>query len=89
MMYFTPPRCGKTAMQEIIKKVNEILKEFYAVIEEYLEYIFNAPSTINRIIKYYAIGFDADNYNKRYIMFGGMIIREYELEVPKIECGIR
>ena len=88
-MYFTPPRCGKTITMQMIEKVDKILRDFYAIIEEYLQNIFNAPSTINRIIKYYAIGFDADNYNKRYIMFGGMIIREYELEVPKIECGIR
>lgn len=75
--------------KKIIETIDKIIKEFYSQIEKYLQNIFNAPSTINRIIKYYAIGFPSDyTSNKRYIMFGGMIIREYELVMPKYD-GLR
>ena len=63
--------------------VNEALRKFHKIMNDYLENILNAPSTINRILKYYAIGFQEGNYNKRYIMFKGMIVIEYELVMPE------
>ena len=36
-------------------------------------------------MKYYAIGFDPAEPTKRYIMFGGTKIVEYELILPKID----
>lgn len=72
----------------IINTIDNIFHKLYSLMNEYLEYIFNAPSTINRIMKYYAIGFQDGEPTKRYIMFGGTIVREYELIMPEYE-GIR
>lgn len=72
----------------VIETVNRILSELYEEMEKYLENIFNAPSTINRIMRYYAIGFNDNEPNKRYIMFGGTIVREYEIVLPKYD-GVR
>lgn len=63
----------------ITDAIDKVLYEFYAIINEYLEYIFNLPSTINRIIKYYALGLQEDEPYKRYIMFNGTIVKEYEI----------
>ena len=51
---------------------------------DYFENIFNAPSTINRIMRYYAIGIDDSKPLERYIMFGGMVVAVFEI---KLECG--
>lgn len=65
---------------KIIKDfINKTLWEFYAMINEYLEYIFNLPSTINRIITYYALGIQEDEPYKRYIMFNNTIVKEYKI----------
>ena len=72
-----------------IRMLNEAISEMYQLIEEYLQNVFNAPSTINRILTYYAIGFDPAYPNKTYIMFGGMKIREYELEKPNWKGDVR
>lgn len=69
----------------VIQTINELYKKFYQVIEEYFENIFNAPSTVNRIIKYYALGFVDDDFYNRYIMFGGQIVRTYSLDVPEFK----
>ena len=69
----------------VIETVNRILSELYEEMEKYLENIFNAPSTINRIMRYYAIGFQDGEPNKRFIMFGGTVVREYEIVLPKID----
>ena len=74
-------------IEECIDIINNALKKIYKAINDYLENIINAPSTINRIIRYYAVGL-TDDPNKRYILFDGVIVREYELVMPKIECGI-
>ena len=72
----------------IVKAVHDAIHKLYSLMNEYMEYIFNAPSTINRIMRYYAIGFQDGEPTKRYIMFGGTIVREYELIIPEYE-GIR
>ena len=79
---------GNKNYEVIIDTINDIFHKLYSLMNEYLEYIFNAPSTINRIMKYYAIGFDDNEPTKRYIMFGGTIVREYELIIPEYE-GVR
>lgn len=72
----------------VMKAIHDALHNLYSLMNEYMEYIFNAPSTINRIMRYYAIGFQDGEPTKRYIMFGGTIVREYELIMPEYE-GIR
>ena len=72
----------------IIKTIDDFYRQFYAVIEEYFENIMNAPSTINRIIRYYALGFVDGVYDSRYILFQDIIIREYKIEVPTMESVI-
>ena len=75
--------------QVIIDTINQAYSKIYKAMNDYLENIINAPSTINRIFKYYAIGLPSDpNIQKRWIMFNEKIVREYELVLPKMECGI-
>ena len=45
-------------------------------IEKYLENIINSASTINRIVKYYSIGYSED-FSEMYILFQDKIIRSY------------
>ena len=67
----------------INNEINRVLYNIYKDINDYLENIITAPSTINRIFKYYAIGLPADPIvNERYIMFGGTVVRKYVIENP-------
>ena len=70
-----------------IELLNAKIKHMYSLIEEYLQNIMNAPSTINRLLTYYHIGFDPAYPDKTYIMFGGKIIREYTLVKPSYRGG--
>ena len=45
-------------------------------VEKYLENIINSASTINRIAKYYTIGYSED-YSEMYLLFKDQIIRTY------------
>lgn len=45
-------------------------------VEKYLENILNSSSTINRILKYYSIGYSED-YSEMYLLFQDKIIRRY------------
>ena len=69
----------------IIETINNIIKKLYSLVEEYLQNIFNAPSTINRVLRYYGIGFNPSEPNKRYIFFKGMVVKELELILPKYD----
>lgn len=68
----------------IVETIDNILYELYSEMEKYMENIFNAPSTINKILTYYALGFNPAEPTKRFIMFGGKIIREYEIILSTI-----
>ena len=67
----------------IVHRINEVLRKLYSEIEDYFENILNAPSTINRIIRYYSVGFQEGKYDSRFILFNNIVIREYEV---KLEC---
>ena len=69
----------------IIETINNIIKKLYSLIEEYLQNIFNAPSTVNRVLRYYGVGFNPSEPNKRYIFFKGMVVKELELILPKYD----
>ena len=45
-------------------------------IEKYLENIFNSPSTINKVLSYYQIGYSED-YSEMYLLFKDKIVRTY------------
>lgn len=62
-------RVASTFVEQMIEKRNKN-------IEKYLENIINSASTINRIIKYYSIGFSED-YSEMYLLFQDKIIRRY------------
>lgn len=80
------PRYGKSEYtKKEIEFLNNAIKETYKSINDYLEYIFKLPSTINRILVYYAIGFNPSEPNKRSIYYNGKCVRRYELEIPKID----
>lgn len=67
----------------IVKAINDILTRMYKAMNDYLENILNAPSTINRIFKYYSIGVPEDiTLHERYILFKGTVIRTYVIEEP-------
>lgn len=65
----------------IVNTLDKIFTRLYSAMYDYLENIFNAPSTINRIMKYYAIGINNDKPLERYIMFGGTIVAVYKIEL--------
>ena len=69
----------------MIEVIYKPIREVYKQMNDYLENIITAPSTINRIIRYYAIGFQDGKPNKRFIMFGGNVVKEYELVLPSFE----
>lgn len=69
----------------IIETINNIIKKLYSLVEEYLQNIFNAASTINRVLRYYGVGFNPSEPNKRYIFFKGMVVKELELILPKYD----
>lgn len=74
---------------DVIREViNEILRKIYKSMNDYIEYVLNSPSTINRIFRYYAVGLPDDpTVPERYIMFGGTIVRKYVFEMPEVkEC---
>lgn len=65
----------------IMNGIDKMFKTAYSAMNDYLENIFNAPSTINRIMRYYAIGIDDNKPLERYIMFGGTIVAVYKIEL--------
>ena len=75
-------------IQKGIQIIKDAIMEVYQQIEEYLLNIFNSPSTINRLLPYYSIGFDSTETNKKYIMFNGVIVKKFEVDLPNVECGI-
>lgn len=62
-------RCGKV--------MEFHLRKLYYQVQKYLEYIFNAPSTINHIITYYSVSVDTIYPMKMSILFNGKIIKEF------------
>lgn len=56
--------------------IERMLKKKYMRVEKYLENILNSPSTINKVLTYYQVGFSTD-HTKMYIMFQDKIIRTY------------
>ena len=65
----------------VVKTLNILFTILYSTMNDYLENIFNAPSTINRIMKYYAIGFNVDKPLERYVMFRGKIVAVFKIEL--------
>ena len=61
---------------------SKILEKQYlkklARIEKHLEYVFNSPSTVNRVIKYFRIGYSTDG-KTLYLLFGDKVVREYDI----------
>ena len=60
----------------ISEYTKQCIREYYQMIEKDLGKIINAPSTINKIIKYYKIAHD--NQDNHYLIFNNeIIIRKY------------
>lgn len=56
--------------------IERMLQKKYKRVEKYLENILSSPSTINRILKYYQVGFSTD-HTEMYLMFQDKIIHTY------------
>ena len=77
--------------------IERMLQKKYKRIEKYLENILNSPSTINKVLSHYQVGFSTD-HTKMYIMFQDKIIRTYgiskddyyrELKIETwVDCGM-
>lgn len=77
--------------------IERMLQKKYKRVEKYLENILNSPSTINKILKYYQVGFSTD-HTEMYLMFQDKIIHTYgiskddyysELKIKTwVECGM-
>ena len=70
---------------EIFKnELNKAIKRMYNAMELYLENILYSPSTINKLLPYYQIGYNPSEPNKHYIIFNyEHIVAEFELKIPK------
>lgn len=64
----------------IIETINNIIKKLCSLIEEYLENILNAPSTINRLLTYYSFAYNVEEPYERYLLFGGCIVKTFKME---------
>lgn len=53
---------------------------FYSEMEDYLQNIFNAPSTINRLLTYYSFAYNVEEPYERYLLFGGCIVKTFKME---------
>lgn len=78
-------RISTSKYRTIIRTYENIIKKLYSAINNYLQNILNAPSTINRVLKYYGIGFNPSEPNKRYIYFNGEVVKEFELVLPRYD----
>ena len=80
----------------IVKYSKRFLQKHYRELEDYLENIFNSPSTINRLLTYHSIHYNID-YTYIQIVINDTVVkrvklpREKQLEFMKIqmwiECG--
>lgn len=79
--FYICPKCNhkervKDNYEIISSYVKQMQMEFFQMIEKQLEYLINAPSTINSIIKYYKIA--TDEQGNYYLIFNkDKIIRRY------------
>ena len=70
----------------INETICKTIRAIYADMNDYLKNILDSPSTINRIFRYYSVGYPEDlSVPERYIVFDETIVRRYVIEVPKID----
>lgn len=80
----------KDNYDEVEKYINKQLSIIYKDMNDYFENIITAPSTINRIFKYYTIGLPSDpTVNERYLMFGGTIVRKYDIFSSALDIALQ
>ena len=59
------------------KVVEYHLRKLYLQVQKYVEYIFNAPSTINRILTHYSISLSTIYPMTISILFNGEVIKKF------------
>ena len=70
--------------------IDDVLSRIYKEMNDYFDYVLNLPSTINRVCRYYAIGLPSDpTVNERYIMFGGTVVRTYEIVLSELDITLQ
>lgn len=71
-----------TEIYKVVKNtIYKIFETLYSAMNDYLENILNAPSTINRIITQYEIGFNNDEPLEGYIVFNRIIVMVFKIEL--------
>ena len=53
-----------------------MIRKRWNEMEKYLEHILNSPSTINKVLPYYGIGYSED-LSEMYLLFKDKIVRRY------------
>ncbi len=75
---------NKSNIQQFKDILNHILYVWYKEVNDYLENILNAPSTINRLLTHYSVGKPVDNPLRMCIIFHGQVVKVFSLN-QKIE----
>lgn len=71
---------NKTNIQQFKDAVDHILYVWYKEVNDYLENILNAPSTINRLLMHYSVGKKVDNPLEMCIIFRGQVVKVFSLD---------
>ena len=77
----------------IVKYANRFLQKHYRELEDYLENIFNSPSTINRLLTYHSIQYDIDHCYIQIVINDTVVkrvklSRKEQLEFMKIKIWV-
>lgn len=71
---------NRSNIQQFKDILDHILYVWYKEVNDYLENILNAPSTINRLLTHYSIGKPVGNPLKMCIIFHGQVVKVFALD---------
>lgn len=71
---------SKSNIQQFKDILDHILYVWYKEVNDYLENILNAPSTINRLLTHYSVGKKVGNPLEMCIIFHGQVVKVFSLD---------
>ena len=71
---------SKFNIQQYKDILDHILYVWYKEVNDYLENILNAPSTINRLLTHYSVGKKVGNPLEMAVIFQGQIVKVFSLD---------